>query len=129
MLDGSSRLRIRCVTDQIVRVTATHLDEVRFIAAILAELHGEATQIETAFQTAHNIRSSGIGAGTLQRGHQQFCVEVMSPDACQARDSEPAADATGRAARELEFMLQQRHGHITAAILEPLVQGACGRTI
>jgi adenosylmethionine-8-amino-7-oxononanoate aminotransferase len=57
----------------------------------------------------------------LMRSHQ-----VMSPDARQALPGESAADVARRAAAEVETLLQQRHGHIAAIILEPLVQGACG---
>lgn len=57
----------------------------------------------------------------LMRSHQ-----VMSPDARQALPGESAADVAQRAAAELEALLKQRHGHIAAIILEPLVQGACG---
>jgi adenosylmethionine-8-amino-7-oxononanoate aminotransferase len=57
----------------------------------------------------------------LMRAHQ-----VMSPDARQARPGESAADVAERAAAELETLLAQRHQHIAALILEPLVQGATG---
>ena len=57
----------------------------------------------------------------LMRSHQ-----VMSPDARQALPGESAADVAQRAAAELQALLEQRHNHIAAIILEPLVQGACG---
>nr|WP_315188055.1 adenosylmethionine--8-amino-7-oxononanoate transaminase [uncultured Albidiferax sp.] len=57
----------------------------------------------------------------LMRSHQ-----VMSPDARQALPGESAADVARRAAAELQALLEARHGHIAAIILEPLVQGACG---
>jgi len=55
------------------------------------------------------------------RAHQ-----VMSPDARQALPGESALDVAERAAAELETLLAQRHQHIAALILEPLVQGATG---
>ena len=57
----------------------------------------------------------------LMRAHQ-----VMSPDARQARPGESAADVAERAAAELQALLAERHAHIAALILEPLVQGATG---
>ncbi|MDD2919639.1 adenosylmethionine--8-amino-7-oxononanoate transaminase [Rhodoferax sp.] len=57
----------------------------------------------------------------LMRAHQ-----VMSPDARQAMTGESAADVARRATAELEALLQARHAHIAALILEPLVQGATG---
>ena len=52
--------------------------------------------------------------------------QVMSPDARQAAPGESAADVAERAAAELAALLAQRHQHIAALILEPLVQGATG---
>jgi len=57
----------------------------------------------------------------LMRSHQ-----VMSPDARQALPGETAADVALRAAAELRALLETRHAHIAALILEPLVQGAAG---
>jgi adenosylmethionine-8-amino-7-oxononanoate aminotransferase len=57
----------------------------------------------------------------LMRAHQ-----VMSPDARQAAPGESAADVARRAAADLEALLEARHAHIAALILEPLVQGATG---
>jgi len=57
----------------------------------------------------------------LMRSHQ-----VMSPDARQTLPGESAADVARRAAAELQGLLQARHEHIAALILEPLVQGATG---
>jgi adenosylmethionine-8-amino-7-oxononanoate aminotransferase len=57
----------------------------------------------------------------LMRSHQ-----VMSPDARQALPGETAADVALRAAAELQTLLETRHAHIAALILEPLVQGAAG---
>ncbi|WP_349279305.1 adenosylmethionine--8-amino-7-oxononanoate transaminase [Polaromonas hydrogenivorans] len=57
----------------------------------------------------------------LMRSHQ-----VMSPDARQALPGESAADVALRAAAELQALLEERHEHIAALILEPLVQGATG---
>ena len=57
----------------------------------------------------------------LMRAHQ-----VMSPDARQAQPGECAADVALRAAAELEALLEARHEHIAALIVEPLVQGAAG---
>jgi adenosylmethionine-8-amino-7-oxononanoate aminotransferase len=55
------------------------------------------------------------------RAHQ-----VMSPDARQAGPDETAADVAARAAAELQGLLETRHKHIAALIIEPLVQGAAG---
>ncbi|MGO4393645.1 adenosylmethionine--8-amino-7-oxononanoate transaminase [Variovorax sp. M-6] len=57
----------------------------------------------------------------LMQAHQ-----VMSPDARQAAPGESAADVAQRAAGELQALLEARHTHIAAVILEPLVQGAAG---
>ncbi|MBT9475225.1 adenosylmethionine--8-amino-7-oxononanoate transaminase [Polaromonas sp.] len=57
----------------------------------------------------------------LMRSHQ-----VMSPDARQALPGESATDVALRAAAALEALLAERHEHIAALILEPLVQGATG---
>ena len=57
----------------------------------------------------------------LMRAHQ-----VMSPDARQAGPDETAADVAARAAAELQGLLETRHEHIAALIIEPLVQGAAG---
>ena len=57
----------------------------------------------------------------LMRSHQ-----VMSPDARQALPGESAADVAQRAAAELQALFAERHEHIAALILEPLVQGATG---
>lgn len=51
---------------------------------------------------------------------------VASPDARQARDGESAADVARRAAADLEALLIQREGRISAVIVEPLVQCAAG---
>jgi adenosylmethionine-8-amino-7-oxononanoate aminotransferase len=60
----------------------------------------------------------------LMRSHQ-----VMSPDARQALPGESALDVATRAAAELETLLAERHEHIAALILEPLVQGATGMAL
>jgi adenosylmethionine-8-amino-7-oxononanoate aminotransferase len=57
----------------------------------------------------------------LMRSHQ-----VMSPDARQAAEGETAADVATRAAQHLRALLEQRHQHIGALIVEPLVQCAAG---
>ncbi len=51
---------------------------------------------------------------------------LMSPDARLALDGETAEDQARRAARELELLLQARSQHISAVIVEPLVQCASG---
>lgn len=51
---------------------------------------------------------------------------VMSPDARQAAPGETGADVARRAAAELAALLEARHEHIAALILEPLVQCAAG---
>ena len=51
---------------------------------------------------------------------------LMSPDARQAMDGEAANQVALRAARELETLLQARAAHISAVIIEPLVQCAGG---
>ncbi len=51
---------------------------------------------------------------------------LMSPDARLALDGETADDQARRAARELELLLQARSQHISAVIVEPLVQCASG---
>ena len=51
---------------------------------------------------------------------------LMSPDARQAKDGETADQVAMRAARELEILLQARAAHISAVIIEPLVQCAGG---
>jgi adenosylmethionine-8-amino-7-oxononanoate aminotransferase len=52
--------------------------------------------------------------------------QVMSPDARQAAPGESAAGVARRAAAELQVLLEARHAHIAAIIIEPLVQGAAG---
>lgn len=51
---------------------------------------------------------------------------VESPDARTAHAGEDAAAVAARAAKALEQLLAQRHTHIAAVILEPLVQCASG---
>ena len=51
---------------------------------------------------------------------------LMSPDARQAMDGETADQVALRAARDLEKLLQARAAHISAVIIEPLVQCAGG---
>ena len=51
---------------------------------------------------------------------------LMSPDARQAKDGETAEQVALRAAHELETLLQARAAHISAVIIEPLVQCAGG---
>ncbi len=51
---------------------------------------------------------------------------LMSPDARQALPGETADQVALRAARELETLLQARASHISAVIIEPLVQCAGG---
>ncbi len=51
---------------------------------------------------------------------------LMSPDARQAKDDETADQVALRAAHELETLLQARAAHISAVIIEPLVQCAGG---
>ncbi|MFZ2739654.1 MAG: adenosylmethionine--8-amino-7-oxononanoate transaminase [Burkholderiaceae bacterium] len=57
----------------------------------------------------------------LMRAHQ-----VMSPDARLASAGQRAADVAALAAADLQTLLAERHDHIAALILEPLVQGATG---
>ncbi len=57
----------------------------------------------------------------LMHAHQ-----VMSPDARQARGGEGASGVAARALSDLQALLEQRHAHIAALIIEPLVQGAAG---
>ncbi|MBS0428884.1 MAG: adenosylmethionine--8-amino-7-oxononanoate transaminase [Proteobacteria bacterium] len=57
----------------------------------------------------------------LMRVHQ-----VVSPDARQAAAGEGAADVAACAAGELEAFFAERHAHIAALIVEPLVQCAGG---
>ena len=51
---------------------------------------------------------------------------VPTPDARLARDGETAQDVATRAAQALEQLLEQRAEHISAVIVEPLVQCASG---
>jgi adenosylmethionine-8-amino-7-oxononanoate aminotransferase len=51
---------------------------------------------------------------------------LMSPDARLALDGETDDDQARRAAHELELLLQERADHISAVIVEPLVQCASG---
>lgn len=51
---------------------------------------------------------------------------VASPDARAAHADEPADAAAQRAAAELQALLEDRHPHIAAVIVEPLVQCAAG---
>ena len=51
---------------------------------------------------------------------------LLSPDARQAMDGETAEQVALRAAHELETLLQARAAHISAVIIEPLVQCAGG---
>jgi adenosylmethionine-8-amino-7-oxononanoate aminotransferase len=51
---------------------------------------------------------------------------VPTPDARLAQDGETAQDAALRAAQALERLLEQRAEHISAVIVEPLVQCASG---
>jgi len=57
----------------------------------------------------------------LMRSHQ-----VASPDDRQAAEGEDAAAVAQRAAADLEALLAERHAHIAAVIVEPLVQCAAG---
>lgn len=51
---------------------------------------------------------------------------VMSPDARQAAEGETAADVAARAAADLRRLFIERHEHISALIVEPLIQCAAG---
>jgi len=51
---------------------------------------------------------------------------LMSPDARQSTEGESADQVALRAAKELETLLQARAAHISAVIIEPLVQCAGG---
>ena len=51
---------------------------------------------------------------------------VPTPDARLAQDGETAQDVAQRAAQALEHLLEQRAEHISAVIVEPLVQCASG---
>lgn len=51
---------------------------------------------------------------------------VASPDARLAREDESAADAAWRAVHDLEALLARRHAHLSALVIEPLVQCAGG---
>lgn len=57
----------------------------------------------------------------LLRTHQ-----VMSPDARQARPGEKAAEVAQRALAQMQALMESRHEHLAAVIVEPLVQGAAG---
>ncbi|MFM0616091.1 adenosylmethionine--8-amino-7-oxononanoate transaminase [Paraburkholderia nemoris] len=57
----------------------------------------------------------------LMRAHQ-----VISPDARQATNGECSADVAQRAVDDLRALLERRHSHIAALIVEPLVQCAAG---
>jgi adenosylmethionine---8-amino-7-oxononanoate aminotransferase len=57
----------------------------------------------------------------LMRAHQ-----VMSPDARHAVLGENPSDVAARALADLHALLEKRHDHIAALIIEPLVQGAAG---
>lgn len=54
---------------------------------------------------------------------------VMSPDVRQAGLEETASDVTSRALNELRSLLEARHEHIAALILEPLIQCAAGMAL
>jgi adenosylmethionine-8-amino-7-oxononanoate aminotransferase len=51
---------------------------------------------------------------------------LMAPDARQAAPGETGADVARRAASALQALLEARHEHIAAVIIEPLVQCAAG---
>ncbi len=57
----------------------------------------------------------------LQPSHQ-----VQTPDARQAQEHETAADVADRALLDLAKLLTERHQHIAAFIIEPMVQAAAG---
>lgn len=52
--------------------------------------------------------------------------QVMSPDARQARPGETAAEVAQRALAQMQALMESRHEHLAAVIVEPLVQGAAG---
>ena len=54
---------------------------------------------------------------------------VMSPDVRQAGPQETAAEVTSRALHDLHKLLEARHEHIAALILEPLIQCAAGMAL
>ncbi|QHI96532.1 adenosylmethionine--8-amino-7-oxononanoate transaminase [Xylophilus rhododendri] len=51
---------------------------------------------------------------------------AASPDARQAGPNETAADVATRAAADMRRLLSERHEHIAAVIVEPLIQCAAG---
>jgi len=57
----------------------------------------------------------------LMRAHR-----VRSPDARQARAGETAAEVAARALEDVRRLFEDRHEHIAAFIVEPLVQCAAG---
>lgn len=57
----------------------------------------------------------------LLRTHQ-----VMSPDARQAQPGETGAEVAQRALAQMQALMEARHEHLAAVIVEPLVQGAAG---
>jgi adenosylmethionine-8-amino-7-oxononanoate aminotransferase len=115
--DGASAVEIALKMSVHAWRNAGHGDKTEFIC-VAGGYHGE------------TLGALGVTDTAMFRTPYETMLRpahiAASPDARQAQPGECAADVAMRALADVEHILQRRHGHIAAVIVEPLVQCASG---
>ncbi|MCA1327049.1 adenosylmethionine--8-amino-7-oxononanoate transaminase [Herbaspirillum sp. alder98] len=115
--DGASAVEIALKMSVHAWRNTGHADKTEFIC-VAGGYHGE------------TLGALGVTDTALFRAPYETLLRpahvAASPDARQARPGESGADVAAAALAQLEQLLQRRHGHIAAVIVEPLVQCANG---